>query len=174
MAQRLDVARGQEILDRWCTLAEQRLDHLTELFETGRWRRYHSELSFLENIQEAKRAVETWRALATREASPNNSAIDLSWLNSPKPVPPRRNPLCGYYLPASPRRAEVRVVPEIAEAPIVPRIGQAISESAAQASVPEQTLPQEVTPALVIDDHWQQALDISAMQERYPLLRNAL
>ena len=54
MAQRPDVARAQEILDRWCALAEQRLDHLTELFETGRWRRYHSEVSFLENIQEAK------------------------------------------------------------------------------------------------------------------------
>ena len=35
------------------------------MFETGRWRRYHSEIAFLENIQEAKRAVETWRALAT-------------------------------------------------------------------------------------------------------------
>ncbi|TWB57157.1 putative repeat protein (TIGR03809 family) [Bradyrhizobium sacchari] len=35
------------------------------MFETGRWRRYHSELAFLENIQEAKRAVQTWRAIAT-------------------------------------------------------------------------------------------------------------
>ena len=34
------------------------------MFETGRWRRYHSEIAFLENIQEAKRAVQTWRALA--------------------------------------------------------------------------------------------------------------
>src|ERR1700730_17164272 len=100
MAQRVDVARGQEILNRWCTLAEQRLDHLTELFETGRWRRYHSELAFLENIQEAKSAVETWRRLATREALPDNSALDISWLNSSKPVPPRRNPLAGYYVPA--------------------------------------------------------------------------
>jgi len=87
MAQRVDAARAQEILDRWCALAEQRLEHLTELFETGRWRRYHSELSFLENIQEAKNAVETWRSLATREAALDNSAVDISWLNSPKPVP---------------------------------------------------------------------------------------
>lgn len=35
------------------------------MFETGRWRRYHSEIAFLENIQEAKLAVQTWRALAT-------------------------------------------------------------------------------------------------------------
>jgi uncharacterized repeat protein (TIGR03809 family) len=174
MAQRADVTRAQEILERWCALAEQRLEHLTELFETGRWRRYHSELSFLENIQEAKKAVETWRSLATREASLDNSAVDISWLNSPKPVPPRRNPLSGYYAPPPPRRAEVRLVPEIAEAPIVPQMSAEISERVVQAAVPGQAVSQDVTPAPVIDDNWQQALDISAMQERYPLLRNAL
>jgi uncharacterized repeat protein (TIGR03809 family) len=171
MAQRADAARGQEILDRWCALAEQRLDHLTELFETGRWRRYHSELSFLENIQEAKSAVETWRRLATREASLDNSAVDISWLNSPKPVPPRRNPLSGYYVPPPPRRAELRIAPEIVEAPIALRISAEISESA-QASA--QRVSQDAAPARAVDDNWQQALDISAMQARYPLLRNAL
>lgn len=59
------VAGGRDIAARWCALAEQRLQHLSEMFETGRWRRYHSEIAFLENIQEAKRAVQTWRALAT-------------------------------------------------------------------------------------------------------------
>jgi uncharacterized repeat protein (TIGR03809 family) len=174
MAQRVDVARGQEILNRWCALAEQRLDHLTELFETGRWRRYHSERSFLENIQEAKSAVETWRRLATREASLDNSAVDISWLNSPKPVPPRRNPLSGYYVPPPPRRAEVRVVPEIVEAPIAPRIGEGISERVVQPAISEQAVSQDAAPAPAIDDNWQQTLDLNAMQERYPLLRNAL
>jgi uncharacterized repeat protein (TIGR03809 family) len=174
MAQRVDAARGREIIDRWCALAEQRLEHLTELFETGRWRRYHSELSFLENIQEAKKAVETWRSLATREASLDNSAVDLSWLNSSKPVPPRRNPLSGYYVPPPPRRAELRIVPAIVEAPIVPQMSAEILGSVVPAAVPGQTVSQAVTPAPVIDDNWQQALDIAAMQERYPLLRNAL
>jgi uncharacterized repeat protein (TIGR03809 family) len=174
MAQRADVTRAQEILDRWCALAEQRLEHLTELFETGRWRRYHSELSFLENIQEAKNAVETWRSLATREASLDNSAVDISWLNSPKAVPPRRNPLSGYYAPPPPRRAEVRLVPEIAAAPIAPAMSAGIPETPVQAAVPAQTVSQAVAPAPVIDDNWQQALDLAAMQERYPLLRNAL
>src|SRR4051812_42628363 len=58
-------AGHRELAARWCTLAEQRLEHLSEMFETGRWRRYHSEIAFLENIQEAKRAVQTWRAIAT-------------------------------------------------------------------------------------------------------------
>jgi uncharacterized repeat protein (TIGR03809 family) len=72
MTHPLDVARGRDVVARWCDLAEQRLDYLTELFETGRWRRFHSELAFLENIQEAKSAVETWRDLAMREASRHN------------------------------------------------------------------------------------------------------
>ena len=62
------MARGRDIVARWCNLAEQRLEYLTELFETGRWRRFHSERAFLENIQEAKAAVEIWRDLLTREA----------------------------------------------------------------------------------------------------------
>jgi uncharacterized repeat protein (TIGR03809 family) len=172
MARRVDVARGQEILDRWCALAEQRLDHLTELFETGRWRRYHSELSFLENIQEAKSAVETWRKLATREASPDNSAVDLSWLNSPKPLPPRRNPLSGYYMPPPPRRAEARVEPETAEASIAPRMSDGVLSTAEKTSS-QQTASSNITSAGA-DNAWQRALDMATMQERYPLLRNAL
>src|SRR5450755_4649358 len=80
MTHRTDVARGRDVVARWCTLAEQRLEYLSELFETGRWRRYFSERAFLENIQEAKTAVEIWRELSTREASRDNSAIDISWL----------------------------------------------------------------------------------------------
>lgn len=70
MTHRVDVAGGRDIVARWCAFAEQRLQYLTELFETGRWRRFYSERAFLENIQEAKTAVEIWRGLATREASP--------------------------------------------------------------------------------------------------------
>jgi hypothetical protein len=92
MTQPLDAARGRDVLARWCHLAEQRLEYLTELFETGRWRRFHSEVAFLENIREAKAAVETWRDLSTREAWPNNKAVDLSWLARPNVTPPRSQP----------------------------------------------------------------------------------
>ena len=67
MTHRNDAARGADVLGRWRMLAEQRLEHLTELFESGRWRRYHSEKAFLENIKEAKNAVEIWRGLSTRQ-----------------------------------------------------------------------------------------------------------
>lgn len=68
MTHQLDVARGHDVVARWCVLAEQRFEYLTELFESGRWRRYHSELAFLENIQEARTAVTIWRDLSTSEA----------------------------------------------------------------------------------------------------------
>ena len=100
MTHRADVARGRDIVARWCTLAEQRLEYLTELFETGRWRRFHSELGFLENIQEARTAVETWRGLLMREASRDNSAVDISWLGRGRVTVPRGHRgffHCGFF-----------------------------------------------------------------------------
>lgn len=85
MTQRYDAghaqAHAQDILNRWYVLAERRLDHLIELYESGRWRRYHSENAFMENLREAKTVVEIWRVLARREATPDNRAIDWSWLD---------------------------------------------------------------------------------------------
>ena len=93
MAHPADVARGRDIVARWCNLAEHRLEYLTELFETGRWRRFHTELEFLENIQEAKAAVETWRDLLSREASLDNTAIDMAWLGRRRTTPLPLTPL---------------------------------------------------------------------------------
>ena len=87
ITQRYDAGRApdhaQDIINRWCVLAEQRLDFLIELYESGRWRRYHSENAFMENLREAKTVVEVWRMLARREAMPDNRAVDWSWLNRP-------------------------------------------------------------------------------------------
>ncbi|HXH44895.1 MAG TPA: TIGR03809 family protein [Bradyrhizobium sp.] len=90
------MAVGRDIAARWCALAEQRLEHLAEMFETGRWRRYHSEIAFLENIQEAKRAVETWRALATgRDVAEAAASVAPAFGWSPATMPrvsPREQP----------------------------------------------------------------------------------
>jgi len=67
MTLRQDVASYHEIAARWGALAERRLQYLVEMFETGRWRRYHSEAEFLENLNEAERATQVWRALAVRD-----------------------------------------------------------------------------------------------------------
>ena len=163
MTHRLDVARRRDVAARWCDLAERRLVHLTELFETGRWRRYHSEVAFLENIQEAKSAVETWRNLAVREASFANSAVDMSWLSHVQSALPRAE---------GPRDPPDRRPPQPAEF---------------AAGLPPPHVPMSVTPAHVVADEAPSApamdapaLDdvaaptLDAIAQRYPLLRNAL
>jgi hypothetical protein len=157
MTHRLDVARGRDIVARWCALAERRLEYLTELFETGRWRRYHSELAFLENIQEAKTAVETWRDLSTREAAFDNSAIDFSWLGHKSP-PPR-----GERLRAQPRNVQplIQITPE--------------PPPVAAAAAPPAPDPTRFAPAAtVLDDGREVTLDLDQIEARYPQLRMAL
>jgi uncharacterized repeat protein (TIGR03809 family) len=108
MTQRYDAGRSpdhaQDILNRWCILAEQRLDFLIELYESGRWRRYHSENAFMENLREAKSVVEVWRMLARREAMPDNRAVDWSWLNQPS----ESSPTIQHDIGQSPGEADVQ------------------------------------------------------------------
>jgi uncharacterized repeat protein (TIGR03809 family) len=56
---------------RWRKLAEQRLEHVTELFVSGRWQRYFGERDFLEIVRQSKDAVAAWRKLEfPREVDP--------------------------------------------------------------------------------------------------------
>jgi uncharacterized repeat protein (TIGR03809 family) len=158
MTLRTDVARGRDLVARWCALAEQRLEYLTELFETGRWRRFHSELAFLENIQEAKTAVEFWRGLSTREASRDNSAIDLSWLGcTVAPLPSKAASSDRAHRPQS-QPAQIAAELPAQEVSIVPETNHVNSDEAPSAPAMENA----------------SALTLDAIAERYPLLRNAL
>jgi uncharacterized repeat protein (TIGR03809 family) len=159
MTHQPDVAIGRDIVARWCALAEQRLEYLTELFETGRWRRFHGERDFLENIREAKAAVETWRDLSSCEASRDNRAIDMSWLSRTAAALPREKTW-----------------------PDQVRLSQSVEITA------DQTLENSLLLLLSEVVGGQDALstqatgddapgltpDIATITERYPLLRNAL
>jgi uncharacterized repeat protein (TIGR03809 family) len=145
MTHRIDVARSRDIAARWCVLAEQRLEHLTELFETGRWRRYHNERAFLENIQEAKAAVEIWRGLATREASPVNSIAAISWLGAQPADTPVYSPQFDVSISTETDHVDSD------EAPSAP-----------------------ISDAPALNGSLELMLNLDAIEERYPLLRNAL
>lgn len=108
--------------------------HLSEMFETGRWRRYHSEIAFLENIQEAKLAVQTWRALATgADVATAAASVSPAFGWSPATMPrmfPREpqaqtvQPKAVHIAPetAVPVRLDPKpgVLAEITEAPTAP------------------------------------------------------
>jgi uncharacterized repeat protein (TIGR03809 family) len=189
MTQRLDVARQRDILARWCNLAERRLEYLTELFETGRWRRYHSERAFLENIQEAKAAVEIWRRLSRRESSLENEA---SLENvAARVATSSGNGAADVSLPVYARltlpRGEARRDPvrEILSPPLsFPAAARPVRLSIPPAAVQASSSPMPYVPAIVAPvverkplhslDGAPELLDIAAMQKRYPLLRNAM
>jgi uncharacterized repeat protein (TIGR03809 family) len=167
MTHRTDVARGRDIVARWCALAEQRLEHLTELFETGRWRRYHTERSFLENIQEAKCAVEIWRDLSNCEASRDNSAIDISWLGRGRaPLSPGRVLRDRVYQP------HAAVIPKEAAKADVSILREAAPVRAAET----RSTPVTTAPAIErsLENVSELTPDTTAIAQRYPLLRNAL
>lgn len=160
MTHRLDVARGRDVAARWSALAEKRLEYLTELFETGRWRRFHSELALLENIQEAKTAVEIWRALSMREASRDDPALDVSWLTRPGlAAMPRGGPWRDPVHRLEPRQKEISAEPTPSAITIVP--------------VANRDGPKQAPSALAGEGVSELAPDVT-IAERYPLLRNAL
>jgi uncharacterized repeat protein (TIGR03809 family) len=172
MTHRTDEAPRREIIARWCTLAEQRLNYLTEMFESGRWRRFYSEVAFLENIKEAKFAVETWRSLSnphlarsaaiepTPELAQGVAAVELALSESAVPVPARvaePDPV-----PITPEPFEFEEEQAVEQAELAP-VDAAPSEPVIDMLALEQ--------ALDIPDA---AFDITAIEQRYPLLRNAL
>jgi uncharacterized repeat protein (TIGR03809 family) len=163
MTDRTDVARGRDIVARWSALAEQRLDYLTELFETGRWRRYHSERDFLENIREAKSAVETWRGLLNAEATQDNRPVDLSWIGRRSSVPPAKSVVPAEPMPAAP--------PQLAALPVTP--AASVVPAMAEPAPVLALAPIETADESALDKTLALTLDIVAMAERYPLLRNA-
>jgi uncharacterized repeat protein (TIGR03809 family) len=185
MTHRADVARGRDIVARWSALAEQRLEYLTELFETGRWRRFHSEIAFLENIREAKSAVDTWHGLATREASRDNSAVDMSWLGRARATLPRDAPLRGQVHRFQPLPARLAAEPPPRNLPIAAEARHVVSDEAPSApdsdtlvfdpasnQATDPVLDQTTDPAY--NKVFELALEMTSIQDRYPLLRNAL
>ncbi|WFU45159.1 TIGR03809 family protein [Bradyrhizobium sp. CB82] len=158
------MARGRDIAERWCALAEQRLEHLTEMFETGRWRRYHSEVAFLENIQEAKRAVQTWRALADGADVPAMSpvgAVALGWSPAALSREKVRHEHVQTVQPKS-----VHIVPETVVPVSFASMPERLAEITATPIAPE---PPPATPENVVEF----TFSLDGIEAKYPLLRNA-
>jgi uncharacterized repeat protein (TIGR03809 family) len=174
MTHRTDEAPRREVIARWCALAEQRLNYLTEMFESGRWRRYYTEAAFLENIKEAKFAVETWRGLSTPHQAPGVTP-------EPLPTPPLWQGIAAAELALS----ELTVPAQAAQSdpvPIAPEPfelaaeDETVTEEAEVASI-EVASSEPVIDMLALEQALEisdAVLDMTAIEQRYPLLRNAL
>lgn len=170
------------------------------MFETGRWRRYHSEIAFLENIQEAKRAVQTWRALATggdvaEAAGSVTPAFGWSPATMPRVAPREQQaqtvqPKAVHIAPetAMPVRLypKPNVLAEITEAPLAPTAPRAVPAATAPLILPAATapsaalaalLPQFSPPATEIVAAPERVVEftfsLDGLEAKYPLLRNA-
>jgi uncharacterized repeat protein (TIGR03809 family) len=162
MTLRTDAARSRNLLTCWRELAEKRLEYLTEMFESGRWRRYYSEFAFLENIKEAKIAVETWRTLSAPDHA-RNSIIDISWSAPERAAPLRRTPVRAEPSAAEPPKMFVP-----GDIPVAVRTAQVSPNEASAASVIDLLALQRA-----LDETPEGAPDTGAA-ERYPLLRNSI
>jgi uncharacterized repeat protein (TIGR03809 family) len=158
------------------------------MFETGRWRRYHSEIAFLENIQEAKRAVQTWRAIATGgdvAAAAASVTTAFGW----SPATLSRTALRDQAQTVQPQTLQpkaVRIAPEtavpvaldprpdvlaeIVEAPIAPLAP--IAPAASIASFLQTFAPPAdeivAAPERVVEF----TFSLDGIEAKYPLLRN--
>lgn len=174
------VACGRDIAERWRALAEQRLEHLTEMFETGRWRRYHSELAFLENIQEAKRAVQAWRLLAAGEevSAVAQTGSLRGWAPATLTRMPPRSPSREHVQTVQPKA--VRIAPETSvplDLGTAPEVLAEITETpiAPLAALQPEFSPQAAAaePASAPERVIEFTFSLDGIEAKYPLLRNA-
>ena len=158
------------------------------MFETGRWRRYHSELAFLENIQEAKRAVQTWRAIATGEdvaaaAASVTSAFGWSPATLSRPAPREQaqamqpqtlQPKAVHIAPETAVPVALdptpNVLAEVTEAPIAPVAP--IAPLASIASFLQTFSPPAAEIVAAPERVVEFTFSLDGIEAKYPLLRN--
>ncbi len=169
-------------VQRWAALAEQRFDYLTELFDSGRWRHFHTESEFLDNIQEAKETLERWRSMANgvfvapviRDAPPIQplvAAIQVAQAEAAKVETAK----IEVAKPAVQREAEVLSFEDHAAQRDAARRPQlvAMSEVIVDHSVASDVMD---TPEVETTVHHVSPLDLfdhDAIVARYPMLRTA-
>jgi uncharacterized repeat protein (TIGR03809 family) len=64
MSDSLQIPGTAEIAKRWHALAERRRDHFADLYDTGRWRKYYREQSFLTQMRETALMADAWDRVA--------------------------------------------------------------------------------------------------------------
>jgi hypothetical protein len=68
MDYRIGSLRTEDIARRWIALAQRRRDHLEELHQSGRWRKYYTEQSLLALKRETEKTIRGWAVLIEPDA----------------------------------------------------------------------------------------------------------
>jgi len=69
------VPRFDELSRRWLELAERRLAYFSELYRSGRWRRYYTPERFAESVVDVMKAAAIWRELAGKTPTTDENDI---------------------------------------------------------------------------------------------------
>jgi uncharacterized repeat protein (TIGR03809 family) len=64
MSDSLHIPGTIEIARKWHALAERRRAHFADLYDSGRWRKYYREQSFLTQMRETVRMADAWDRVA--------------------------------------------------------------------------------------------------------------
>ena len=60
MNKKLQLHGTEDVARRWQALAERRREHLTDLHDSGRWRKYYREHNFFTQLRETARISDAW------------------------------------------------------------------------------------------------------------------
>lgn len=63
---------------KWRELAERRKAHFIDLFETGRWKHYYTDVAFLAELRQAVAAADRWNVVVAASESRSTEAADAA------------------------------------------------------------------------------------------------
>jgi uncharacterized repeat protein (TIGR03809 family) len=75
-----------ELTERWRSLAARRKAYFVHLYDSGRWRLYYNQETFMAAMREVVAVAQAWEDLARRARSRVTPAIG-KWPNGNRPAP---------------------------------------------------------------------------------------
>jgi uncharacterized repeat protein (TIGR03809 family) len=87
MTEREAFLRFGNIAQKWRDFAERRCADFTELYTSGRWKRYYTEPELIARMREVAGAAETWAKIAPR---PTDNVAEEPDTTEPAANPPQR------------------------------------------------------------------------------------
>jgi uncharacterized repeat protein (TIGR03809 family) len=85
MDDKLKIRDTDDLARKWRALADRRREHFADLYQSGRWRKYYREQTFLAQMRDTARMTDAWERVAPANADrlkPSPESILRSALGS--------------------------------------------------------------------------------------------